>query len=372
MDTAPVLSRFPLVPRPRPPCSPLTTRAARISDLAATAARKQDPGAASAVFNQAALLASDCGSADQARQWCRQHAEAYLRACPLDARSGRLALEPLVNLARLHIRDGNGVAAYALLDTLYQAVCGKTEVVIEGITIPVPQLTRTADDLDSVRKWLWTVHLADSPRALISAGRWDDAVAHLRQHHGIGQRMLDGRQVAVIARYLAGDIRGALTILQDTVASEPWEDIVGGCLTALCAAGHTASTPKLKTVTREYLNLASADTPELVVFTTRLGLTVIDASGGPAYGPVRVVAQRLITRVIGLQDGYAARELLAHPGCGAVLTTEDQEALTRLTDLCALGSGHIPDQVQDQITGALGVAAENISRHVGSQHVGSQ
>lgn len=116
MDTSPVLSRFPLVPRPRPPCSPLRTRAARISDLAATAARDQDLAAASAVFNQAALLASDCGCADQARQWCRQHALAYLRACPLDARSGRLALEPLVNLARLHIRDGNGTAAYTLLD----------------------------------------------------------------------------------------------------------------------------------------------------------------------------------------------------------------------------------------------------------------
>jgi hypothetical protein len=223
-----------------------------------------------------------------------------------------------------------------------------------------------ADDLDSVRKWLWTVHLADSPRALISAGRWDDALVHLEHHRGIGQRMLDGRQVAVVARYLAGDTRGALTILQDTVTSEPWEDIVSGCLTALCAPGHSASMRRLKTVPGAYLNLAIADTPELLVFTTRLGPTVIDASGGTAHSHGRVIAQSMITRVIRLRDGYATRELLAHQGCRALLTREEADALVRIADLCALGHGNIPGQVQDQLTAALGVAAENISQHIGS------
>jgi hypothetical protein len=366
MDTKTVLSRFPLVPRPRPPCSPLSTRAIRISDLAATAARDQDLAAASAVFNQAALLASDCGSADQARQWCRQHAEAYLRACPLDARSGRLALEPLVNLARLHIRDGNGAAAYALLDTLYQAVCHETPVVIDGIAIPVPELTYTSGDLDSVRRWLWTVHLADSPRALISAGRWHDALAHLEHHHGIGQRMLDGRQVAVIARYLTGDAQGALTIVKDTVTTEPWEELVSGCLTALCAPGHSASMRWPRTVLGAYLNPTAASAAELLVFTTRLGLTVIDACGGTAHSHSRAVAHDLITRVIRLRDGYATRELLAHQDCRALLTAEEEDALLSVAGLCALGHGNIPGQVQDQLTAALSVAGENISQHIGS------
>jgi hypothetical protein len=366
MDTRAVLSRFPLVPRPRPPCSPLRTRADRISDLAAAAARDQDIAAASAVFNQAALLASDCGAANQARQWCRQHAGIYLRACPLDARAGRLALEPLVNLARLHIRDGNGTAAYALLDTLYQAVCQQTPVLIDGIAIPVPQLTRTPGDLDSIRRWLWAVQLADSPRALISAGRWHDALTHLEHHHGIGQRMLDGRQVAVIARYLAGDTPGALSIVQDAVTAEPWEDLVSGCLIALCAPGHSASKRWPGTVLGAYLDLAAASTAELLVFSTRLGLTVIDACGGTAHSHPRAVAHDLITRVIRLRDGYATRELLAHPDCRALLTPEEEDTLLSIVGLCALGHGNIPGPVQDQLTAALSVAGENISRHIGS------
>lgn len=35
---------------------------------------------ASAVHNRAALLASDCGLPDLAREWCHRHADAYLRA----------------------------------------------------------------------------------------------------------------------------------------------------------------------------------------------------------------------------------------------------------------------------------------------------
>jgi hypothetical protein len=366
MDAAQVLSRFPLVPRPRPPCSPLSMRAARISDLAAQAACDQDLAAASAVFNQAALIASDCGCPDQARQWCRQHVEAYLRACPLDARTGRLALEPLVNLARLHIRDGNGSTAYALLDNLYQAVCHRTRVMIEGIIIPVPQLTRTPGDLDSIRRWLWTVHLADSPRALISAGRWHDALVHLEHHHGIGQRMLDGRQVAVIARYLTGDTQGALTIVQDTVTTEPWEDLVSGCLTTLCAPGHTASMRWRKTIPGAYLNLATVDTAELLVFTTRLGLAIIDTCGGTAHHHPRTLARDLITRVIRLRDGYATRELLTHKDCRALFTTQEEDALLRVADLCALGHGNIPGPVQAQLAVALNIAGENISQ-IGSR-----
>jgi hypothetical protein len=241
--------------------------------------------------------------------------------------------------------------------------------VIDGITIPVPQLTRTAGDLDSVRRWLWTVHLADSPRALINAGRWDDALAHLVHHHGIGQRMLDGRQVAVVARYLAGDTHGALTMLQDTVTSEPWEDIVSGCLTALCAPGRSESMRRVKTVPGAYLNLAIADTAELLVFTTRLGLTVIDAAGGTAHSHLRAAAHSLITRVIRLRDGYATRDLLAHQECRALLTSEEEDALVCIADSCALGHGSMPGQVQDQLTAAVSVARENISQHLASIEV---
>ena len=235
MDPAgPVARRFPLVPRPRPACSSLAARVERICDLARTAARSSDLATASAACNQAALVASDCGLPDLARQWCQRHAFAYLRARPLDARAARYALEPLVNLARLHIRDGNGDTAFHLLDTLYEAITSRTDTAIDGILLPASDLTRSSEDHRDLRRWLWTVHLSDSPRALISAGRWQDALAHLQRHHGIGQRMLDGRQVAVIAQSTAGNTDGALKLLEETAPGEPWEQAVTACLTVLC------------------------------------------------------------------------------------------------------------------------------------------
>ena len=87
------------------------------------------------MLNQAALVASDCGLPDVARAWCQRHARLYLRAGPLDAAATRSALEPLVNLARLHIRDGDGDTAFHILDELYHAVTARTDTTVEGITV---------------------------------------------------------------------------------------------------------------------------------------------------------------------------------------------------------------------------------------------
>lgn len=59
--TGPTARRFPLLPRPRPACLPLDERVADLTRRARAADRDNDPTAASAVHNLAALLASDCG-----------------------------------------------------------------------------------------------------------------------------------------------------------------------------------------------------------------------------------------------------------------------------------------------------------------------
>jgi hypothetical protein len=125
--TGPTARRFPLLARPRPACTPLNQRVAELTDRAHAADRDDDTAAASAVHNLAALLASDCGLPDLARRWCHRHAEVYLRARPLGAQATRGALEPLVNLARLHIRDGQ--RAFDLLEALFTAVTGRTDTI---------------------------------------------------------------------------------------------------------------------------------------------------------------------------------------------------------------------------------------------------
>jgi hypothetical protein len=177
------------------------------------------------VHNLAALLASDCGLPDLARQWCHRQANVYLRAHPLGAQVARHALEPLINLVRLHIRDGQGELAFDLIDTLYAAVSSRTAATIDGVEIPA-RLTNSLEAHQEVRRWLWAVLLATGARALAVAGRWEDACTRLRRYQGIGRRMLDGRQVAVIAYAASGDTDGTLALLDDTEPGEPWENAV--------------------------------------------------------------------------------------------------------------------------------------------------
>lgn len=129
---APAARRFPLAPRPKPPCRPLEQRLDRATRLASHA-QASDPGAtlrAAEACNLAALIASDCAMPDLARDLCWQHFDAYATAGPYDEAGAKLALQPLVNLARLRIRDGDG--GYQLLQAPYDAVRSRGQAVIDG------------------------------------------------------------------------------------------------------------------------------------------------------------------------------------------------------------------------------------------------
>jgi hypothetical protein len=353
--TGPVARRFPLVARPRPACLPLD---ARVGKLRALAQREGDQASASAVFNQAALLASDVGLPDLARTWCHRHAEVYLQACPLGGRA-RYALEPLVNLARLHVRDGAGDTALGLLNALYSAVTSRTDTVIDGLPVPASILTTTPDEHRELCRWLWTVHLADGARAMTSAGRWREALAHMEQHAGVGRRMLDGRQVAVITAATAGDTAGALTLLEDTAPGEAWENAVTACLTVLC--GQAADRPIDQDLT-VMLDRYQQFTPDLgvAVFATRLGLSVIDAAGATDDLAAQAVAAVLIARTVASGDGYAAREVLGHDGCFGMLADDATDVLAELVEACALDRRKLPAETEAELSAALDISEEVI------------
>ena len=359
--TGPIARRFPLIARSRPACSSLEARVGEVCDLAHSATQNSSLAAASAVHNKAALIASDCGLPDVAREWCRRHAEVYLRARPAGAQVARYALEPLVNLARLHIRDGNGDTAFHLLDALYHAVTSRTDVVIDGIPLPAAELTTSSDDHHELRRWLWTVHLSDGTRALSSAGHWQEAHTHLQRHNGIGQRLLDGRQVAVISHCTAGDADGALTLLKDSTPEEPWEHAVSACLTVLCHQ-HTPR-PRDQDLTAmldTYRQLAPA--PHLAVFHTRLSLSVIDAASGVGHPGAHDITTELIHRTVAHGDGYAVRDVLAHSGCAAMLTEDQARELTEALHGCALGHQKLPTKLKADLSTALDTSETVISR----------
>ena len=358
----PIARRFPLVARFRPACLPLPERVRALTELASRATQQTDPGLASTVFNQAALLASDIGLPGLARSMCHRHAQAYLRTCPLPAMSAIRGLEPLINLARLQIRAGHTDDARQRLLDLHEAVGTGSPATFEGITMPA-NLTRTNEDRRQVHAWLWRALLADGTRTLTTTGRWPEALAHVKQHRGVGSRMLDGRQVAVVSALTVGDTERAADLLSNTVLGEPWEQIITACLMVLCRRsigqpvdGHIAD------LTNAFLGHEAR--PGLIVFDIRLGLTVLDAVSPAQHGEVGQLVQELVRRTAEARDGYAAREVLTHSLAATLATASQAQDCSYLIRTCALGSGALPDGCYADLLAAMDAAGAVLTRTV--------
>jgi hypothetical protein len=319
-----------------------------LTDLAHAAVTQGDPIKAAAVHNQAALIASDTGIPDLARTWCHRHARLHLAHTPLDCPAARRALEPLVNLARLRIRAGHGEAAYRLLTRLYTAVTTHTDTTIDGTDLPAA-LTATEEDHQEVCQWLWSITLADTARALTSAGRWNDALTHMRDHHGIGHRLLDGRQIAIIAALTTDHPDHALALLDDCTPIDAWEHAISGCF-----ALHSGSDPAAAHLTQHYEQVPLR--PEIAVFRTRLGLAILDAEHTDHLSIDAFTAQ-LIQRTLDTCDGYAVQDLISEPRCTAHMTSKQTAAADAFVEDCRLGSGRLPAIAHDALIKALDMTA---------------
>ncbi|MEU6756263.1 hypothetical protein [Streptomyces sp. NPDC046685] len=348
-----IARRFPLIARFRPACLPLPDRVQTLVALADTAQSTVDQGLASAVFNQAALIASDVGLPDLAREMCHQHAAAYLHACPLPAMSAIRALEPVVNLARLQIRAGQGDDGRERLLRLYEAVSTGAAAQFEGVSVPAG-LTADLEARREVRGWLWRVVLADGARTLTAAGRWAEALHHIEAHRGVGKRMLDGRQVAVLAALTTGNACSTATLLADTEPGEPWEQVVTACLTVLCrrAVGRPIDY-HLAELVISYLDHKPGH--GTTVFDIRLGLALLDIICSADDPAARRIADDLHRRTVDANDGYAAREILAHPLFAALATDQQLQDCRDLVHSCALGNGVLPAGLRGELADALHV-----------------
>lgn len=96
---------------------------------------------------------------------------------------------------------------------------------------------------------------------------------------------------------------------------------------------------------------------------TRLGLTILDTTSGARSRDMHTAARDLIAHAISWQDGYASRDIVAHPGCLALVTETEQRDLMRIAGLCALGRGTVPAEVEGQLAGALSAAEQIMVQH---------
>jgi hypothetical protein len=350
-----VTTRFPLVDHKRPPAKPLDARVARLVGLAENAVRDHDSDTASMVFNGAALVASDCGDVEFARAWCHRHASLYLRRAALDGHAARFALEPIVNLARLRIRAGDGDAAHSLLTDLYQAIHGRAATVIDGIELRPEQLPADSDQRDHILEWLRNVLLADGTRALTSAGQWAYALTHVRRHSGISSTLREGRQVAVIALTMRGNNATAAALLEEATIEHPWEQVVHDLL----QIWHTQTTGVYRPTNHAKLLDRALEIPAgpgLSVFRTRLCLAAIDLIPDVPHAMARNAISLLVTDVLRSEDANAARDLHRHCAVGP----EHHEGLARLIGASGLAVGQVPEKARESLTSALELAEKAI------------
>jgi hypothetical protein len=348
MDTDRIAQRFPLVARPRPACPTLAARIREVSTLAEAAHHGGGLSSAVTALNRAALIASDCGLPGLARDLCWRHAELHLNVGTLSEQRARYALEPLINLARLRLRAGDGSGAHRLLTDLTHAVRNKAEASIDGRTLAFQDLTATPEDHQAVCQWLWTVLLGDGTRALIAAHQWGQAREHVIQHKGVGRRLLDGRQVVIVSHCLNDDTAAAQRTLDESTLNEPWEAPVAALLATLCL--RTAGKPARDAEDRmEGQYLALEGDPDLAVFRARVGLAALNLSRLHRGE----VARRLVNDAIRSQDGYVARDVLTNTTCCQEMTTQEQQQLNTMVSAAGLDKHSIPPGLEATLLSAF-------------------
>jgi hypothetical protein len=334
--------RFPLVPRSRPVCRPLGARVTRVCDLArAAAAGGRDAlERAAEALNLAALILSDCALPDLAVQLCQRQATCLAGSGPHDLKTARLALQPVINIGRLMSLAGSP-AAHQHFTVLLDAVAGRADMVIGGVPVSFATLT-CDDDHRELVGWLWRAVLADGTRALARAGRWAEALEYSTEHNGVGDRLLDGRQVLILARSAERDHEAALAVLAATSTPSAWEQALAACLEALVLALAGRLTSAAVTAMADacgHPDIAS----EHAVFRARLGLCALDLATGTRHEPV--IASRVIRTALDAADAYAAREVTSHHQCLHHATAHQHGILARTVSEARLGHGMPPGEL---------------------------
>jgi hypothetical protein len=301
--------RFPLLPRTKPACRSLDERVGRVRAQAYAASRLGDDSLlkAAEALNFAALIYSDCGMPDQATTSCWAQFDAFAAKGLYPEETAKLALQPLINIGRLHTRAGDGAAAYAIHQGMFEAARYSSQTAIGGRPVDLGALVHPGADQRAITEWLWTVLLSDGLRALCRAGRWVEALDQAKRHGGVGDRLLDGRQVAIIAAITTGNHGEAAQLIESTIVTAAWERVVLNCLWVLSlAAADRQWQTAAEAMIGEFQKLEPE--PQMVGFLVRLGVTVSELVPVGQSGPVAA----MIIKVMAADgiDAYMAAELL--------------------------------------------------------------
>ncbi|MFJ4570627.1 NUDIX domain-containing protein [Streptomyces sp. NPDC088846] len=363
-----IAARFPLVPRPGLTCPDLMTRITEVGAHALAADRAANPTdqlhRAGAAFNLAALIAADCGMLAYATDLCVQQFQLLHAAWPASGRAAIAALQPLVNLARLTHRAGDATGAYRALLALATAVADSGSYTMRDAPVSFEKFAATDHDRGLASEWLRAIIRQDGPRLLATAGQWDKAAEQAALGATDNERLLEGRQLRILADLMAGRSDSALILLTATVTAQPWERAVAACLRGLGLFANRRFTAKdaaslLATVESHCPPEPHEDTNR---FRPRLCLTVADLISAACRAQANRVHTMLIQDVQRSNDAFAARDLLQHPGSRGRMTLTELGTLTRLVQEAGLGRGSIPQPALGTLQSAIATAESALVR----------
>jgi hypothetical protein len=295
-----------------------------------------------------------------ARELCWRQFDLFATSGPYDQATAKLALQPLINLGRLHTRDGHGTAAYQLHEALFQAAEYRTETSIDGRTIAFGDIVHLGDDHREIVGWLWTILLADGIRALCRAGRWSEALHRAEQHNGVGHRLFDGRQVAIIGHCAAHDHAEAIRLTEASATPTAWEEAVAACLKVICLTWAGRSTHSA-TATMVDTYLALDPVPEQAVFHVRLGLSVADLAHSTQ--DTQPVIRTIERSALDSADAYAARAARTSR-TAAPFTEVAAHALDKTVQAAGLGTT-MPPQLLDNLMQSVQRSETALARGLG-------
>ncbi|MFD3524564.1 hypothetical protein [Streptomyces sp. NPDC058653] len=106
----------------------------------------------------------------------------------------------------------------------------KTE--IDGRPVDLSALTSAEADHRQVCQDLWVTLLVDGARTLAPIGRWTEPAEAIAKPLGIGNRLLDGRQIGIMSLMEQGLDQQARDMIDATQPTEPWETPIGLLLRA--------------------------------------------------------------------------------------------------------------------------------------------
>jgi thiopeptide-type bacteriocin biosynthesis protein len=360
-DLDQVAKRFPLMPRPRLACPDLETRIRQVRQYATpddhAASLDERVDRACTAMNQAALIAADCGLTDLAADLCERQFAIFQPAWPPAGRIAIAALQPLVNLARLDIRNGQPDRAYQALTQLARATHHGGAVSVRGKSYTVDGVTATGTD--PVSTWLRDVLLHDATRALIAAGQWDQAAAHAAQYDDSPDRLHDSRQARIIASIKAADATTALTLIDESTRTEPWEHAIAACLRAYARLQAGSEIPDGTITALAAVRYATQPSPGTGMFQARLTLTAAELAIAidPAQGnQILQVAED----ALGAGDAQAAREILTSKIARDLLPAAQQQQLHDVTTASSLGAGPIPEPLSGDLLASVSNAEETL------------